>query len=149
MRGARELPPGMAQTYIQGASDSPLVGYLKRILRDSSVHVTEHPATEAAVLKVRTSSNRKVLSVDRNAKAQEYELQYSVTFSLSIPGVEQGIPEKTISMSRDYFFDRLAVLAVNEEEAVLVREMQRELAHMIVEQIAAYPWQEASAATPE
>jgi LPS-assembly lipoprotein len=150
LRGARELPPGMAQTYIQGGtSGSALVGYLKRFLRDSSVQVTEYPATDIAVLKVRESSTRRVLSVGNDAKAREYEVEYRATFSVAIPGMEQEFPEKTITLSRDYIFDRLAVLAVNEEEAMLVRDMQRELARMIVEQIAAYPWQPASTVTPE
>src|SRR5687768_8264999 len=106
LRGARELPVGMAQTYIQAeTSGSALVGYLKRFLRDSSVQVTTHFAADTAVLKVRESSSRKVLSVGTDAKAREYEVQYSATFSLTIPGMEQEFPEKTITLSRDYIFD--------------------------------------------
>lgn len=147
LRGARELPPGMAVTCIEaGTPGSPLVAYLKRFLRDSSVQVTGHNAPDVAVLKVRESSARRVLSVGTDAKALEYEVQYSVTFDLSIPGVQREFPEKTITLSREYLFDRLSVLAVGEEEAMLVRDMQRELARMIIEQIAAYPWQDTSAA---
>lgn len=146
LRGARELPPDMAQTYIEaGTPGSPLVGFLKRYLRESSVRVTDYHSPETAVLKVRESLSRRVLSVGEDAKAREYEVLYSVTFGLAMPGGRREFPEKTITLSRDYFFDRLAVLAVNEEEAVLVRDMQRELARMIVEQIAAYPWQDAAA----
>jgi LPS-assembly lipoprotein len=147
LRGARELPAGMAETFIQAATPgSALVTQLKRFLRDSSVHVIEHPANNAAILKVRESSTRRVLSVGTDAKAREYELQYSATFSITIPGQKREFPEKTIRLSRDYSFDRLAVLAANEEEAMLMRDMQRELARMMIEQIAAYPWQDATAA---
>jgi LPS-assembly lipoprotein len=145
LRGARELPAGMAETFIQaGTPGSALVTQLKRFLRDSSVRVAEYPRSNSAVLKVRESSTRRVLSVGTDAKAREYELQYSATFSVSIPGLEREFPEKTISLSRDYSFDRLAVLAANEEEAMLMRDMQRELARMMIEQIAAYPWQDAA-----
>jgi LPS-assembly lipoprotein len=145
LRGARELPAGMAETFIQaGTPGSALVTQLKRFLRDSSVRVTEYPGSNAAILKVRESSTRRVLSVGTDAKAREYELQYSATFSVTIPGLEREFPEKTISLSRDYSFDRLAVLAANEEEAMLMRDMQRELARMMIEQIAAYPWQDAA-----
>ena len=144
LRGAHELPPGMAETFIQaGTPGSALVVQLKRLLRESTVRVTEHQASNAAVLKVRESSTRRVLSVGADAKAREYELQYSATFSVTIPGVEREFPEKTISLSRDYSFDRLAVLAANEEETMLMRDMQRELARMMIEQIAAYPWHTA------
>jgi LPS-assembly lipoprotein len=141
LRGARELPPGMAVTYVQaGTPGSPLATYLKSFLRESSVRPVDQAMPDAAVLKVRDSTKRRVLSVDTNAKAREFEVQYSATFSLSIPGVESELPEKTITLSRDYVFDRQAVLAVNEEEAMLLQDMQRELARMIIEQIAAYPW---------
>src|SRR5688500_3439916 len=90
LRGARELPAGMAETFIQaGTPGSALVAQLKRFLRDSSVRVTEHPGDSAAVLKVRESSTRRVLSVGTDAKALEYELQYSATFSVTIPGMER------------------------------------------------------------
>lgn len=149
LRSARELPAGMSQTYIQaGTPGGVLVNYLKRFLRDSSVHVIEYPAPDAAVLKVRESSTRRALSVGTDAKVLEYEIQYSATFSLTVPGMERELPERTISLSRDYMFDRLAVLATGEEEAMLVRDMQRELARMIVERIAAYSWQDAPA-TPK
>jgi LPS-assembly lipoprotein len=147
LRGARELPAGMAETFIQaGTPGSALVVQLKRLLRESTVRVTEHPQENTAVLKVRESSTRRVLSVGTDAKAREYELQYSATFSVTIPGMEREFPEKTISLSRDYSFDRLAVLAANEEESMLMRDMQRELARMMLEQIAAYPWQDAPSA---
>jgi LPS-assembly lipoprotein len=150
LRGSRELPAGMAETFIQaGTPGSALVSQLKRFLRDSSVRVTEHPGSNTAVLKVRESSTRRVLSIGADAKAREFELQYSVTFSVTIPGMEREFPEKTISLSRDYSFDRLAVLAANEEEAMLMRDMQRELARMMIEQIAAYPWNIAPSAISE
>ena len=150
LRGPRELPAAMAMTHIQaGSPGSVLVAYLKRSLQESSVRVTDHALPDAAVLKVRESTSRRVLSVDTDAKAREFELQYSATFSLVIPGMQREFPDKTIALSRDYVFDRQAVLAAGEEEAMLLREMQRELARMIVEQIAAYPWQDASAATPK
>jgi LPS-assembly lipoprotein len=150
LRGARELPAGMALTHIQsGTPGSPLVAYLKRFLRDSSVQVVEQPAPDAAVPKIRESSTRRVLSVGTDAKAREYELRLSAIFSLSMPGTERGFPEKTITLSRDYVFDRLAVLAANEEETMLARDMQRELARMIVGQIAAYPWQDTPTVSGE
>lgn len=149
LRGARELPPGMALTHIEaGNPGSPLIGFLKRSLRESSVRVTDHPAPGAAALKVRETLSRRVLSVGEDAKAREYEVLYSATFSLDMPGFQQEFPEKTITLRRDYVFDRQAVLAVNEEEAMLVRDMQRELARMIVEQIAAYPWRDAAGSPP-
>ncbi|HEX5055499.1 MAG TPA: LPS assembly lipoprotein LptE [Gammaproteobacteria bacterium] len=148
LRGARELPAGMAVTYVQaGAPGSPLAAYLKSFLRESSVRAVDYATPDAAVLKVRDSTRRRVLSVDAHAKAREFEVQYSATFSLSMPGAESEFPEKTITLSRDYVFDRQAVLAANEEESMLLQEMQRELARMIVEQIAAYPWRSAPADT--
>jgi LPS-assembly lipoprotein len=150
LRGARELPAGMALTHIETRTpDSPLTGYLKSYLRESSVRVTAEPAPDAAVLKVRESSSRRALSVGSDAKVREYEVEYRATFSVNIPGMEHAFPEKTVTLSRDFIFDRLAVLAADEEEAALVREMQRELARIIVEQIAAYPWREAAAVSGE
>jgi LPS-assembly lipoprotein len=147
LRGARELPAGMAETRIEaGTPGSALVAYLKRFLRDSAVRVTERSTGDAALLKIHESTTRRVLSVGTDAKALEYEVLYSATFSLRIPG-KQEFPEKTITLSRDYIFDRQAVLAANEEENMLVRDMQRELARMIVEQIAAYPWRDAATAS--
>ena len=148
LRGAYELPSGMAKTHIQAEnSGSVLVGHLRRSLKSAAVDVVEHATPEVALLKIRESSARRVLSVGADSKALEYELQYTVTFSVDMPGPDDELPEQSITLSRDYIFDPLGVLAVNEEEAMLLRDMQRELARMIIERIAAYTRPDTAAGT--
>lgn len=137
--GNRALPAEMAVTAIEAPSQtSELVRHLKRALRSADVTVVETEAVPgAALLTLSEELDRRVLSVDSEGRAVEYELLYTVTYRVSRDDIAWEIPEQSFTLSRDYYFDRLEALAASRQEALLRQDMQREMARLILDRIRA------------
>src|SRR5690606_12970522 len=126
----------MAVTVVKAPSQtSELVRQLKRALRSADVAVVEEDLPQAARLTLREELDRRVLSVDSEGRAVEYELNYTVSFDVSRDDIDWRIPEQSMTLSRDYFFDRLDVLAADRQEALLRQDMQREMARLVLDRI--------------
>ena len=67
------------------------------------------------------------------AKASGYLLLYSVSFKLDGP---QPIAPQTIRLQRTYTFDPTQVLAREQQEQELLRDMRRDAAQQIVRRLA-------------
>lgn len=143
------LPPEMAVTFIEAPSQtSHLVRQLKRALRSADILLVEEIIPAAAVLRLREDLERRVLSVDSQGRAVEYELYYTVNFAVSRNDIEWEIPSQSITLTRDYFFDRLDALGADRQEALLRQDMQRELARLILDRIRATKLSEEDATSP-
>jgi LPS-assembly lipoprotein len=138
LRGAYQLPPQMATTMIRSANmNGELVHSLKRSLETSNINVVQ-AANDAenkdrvAVLRiVRENDSKRVLSVDANGRVREYELQYEIAIELS--GADGFfVPEQKLELSRDFLFDPEDVLGKSDEEAELIRDMQQDMARLIM-----------------
>ncbi len=137
LRGAVSLPPGLDAIRIAGPID--IRNALTQLLDSGGVHVQPVGGSAEALLQVSGERfNRRVLSVDPNTgKESEFELAYQVTFEVTGAEGEELMPEQTVSLIRDYVFDRDAVLGKSREQNVLRVEMLRDAAAQIVRRIAA------------
>lgn len=136
--GNAALPVEMAVTAIDAPSQtSELVRQLKRALRSVDIVVAEEDLPQAALLSLREGLDKRVLSVDSEGRAVEYELNYTVSFDVSRDDIDWRIPEQSITLSRDYFFDRLDALAADRQEQLLRQDMQREMARLVLDRIRA------------
>lgn len=137
LRGAIKLPTALEKTYIPAAGvPADLLDQLRLALSGNGAVVVDTPLAGASVLKIlKVTSGRRVLSVDRAGKVQEYELRYSVRFSLTGDhGVELVAPQ-TVQVARDYLFNETEVLAKSEEEAELYRDMRRDVVDTIIRRL--------------
>jgi LPS-assembly lipoprotein len=136
--GGQALPAEMTATYIQAASQtSELVRQLKRGLASAGVQVLDQSAASVAVLTLDETRDKRALSFDTEGRALEYEISYTAGFSVERGDSAWRIPRQTITLSRDYYFDSLDALAADRQEALLVRDMQRELARLVLDRIRA------------
>ena len=137
LRGAVSLPPGLDAVRIAGPID--IRNALTQLLDSGGVHVQPVGGSAEALLQVSGERfNRRVLSVDPNTgKESEFELAYQVTFEVTGAEGEELMPEQTVSLIRDYVFDRDAVLGKSREQDVLRVEMRRDAAAQIARRIAA------------
>lgn len=136
LRGAIELPPQLARTQLVGINErSELADEMTAALDGAGAQVVTTDAT--AQLHVSGErQNRRLLSVGRTGRASEYEVTYQFSFELRVPVVSKDkdgkdkvhyrvlVPRQSVSLSRDYSFDRNNVLGKGEEEDLLVREMR-------------------------
>jgi LPS-assembly lipoprotein len=75
---------------------------------------------------------RRVLSVGSSGKVQEYELHYSVNYMLHENGGRAIIDTQSLDLLRDFTFTGVDVLAKADEEELLYKGMQQQVAQLIL-----------------
>jgi LPS-assembly lipoprotein len=135
LRGTVDLPAALQTMQLESpAPDSELVREVRRMLRNNDVTLTEEPVATTYRLGIGSEqSSERVLSVNANARAGEYELTSSVAVQLR-RGTEVLGPE-TLSVSRVYLTDPENAVAKNEEAELIRTEMRRELAQQILRRL--------------
>ena len=73
-----------------------------------------------------------MLTLDSDGKAREYELSLNVTFNVKRPDNSYLLREQSVSLNRDFVFDKRNLLGANEEEQQLFSEMRSDAAKLIV-----------------
>ncbi|UCE88142.1 MAG: hypothetical protein JSW10_07120 [Pseudomonadota bacterium] len=125
LRGAADLPEAMESTFLEGVGlNSDLGRALQQSIRSGGGRVVTRAEDASAVLAVqRNDMRRRVLSVDAQGKANEYELTYTLGFALKDPGGTPLLEPQTIAVVRAFNFDADNALAMSNEEARLAQEM--------------------------
>ena len=136
LQGAGNLPPALTKTYI--ATTSPHSEFLTTLtdtlrLRGSQIVDSREQAQSVLDISVDDTGQR-VLSVSARNIPREYEVYYSITFSLQI-GAEQVITHESLIATRSYTYDETQVLAKAAEEDVLRRALAEDLARRLVRRI--------------
>lgn len=145
-----KLPPQMHATTIVAANPySPLVRELTRALSGADVTVVPAGAKAAAELHIlQDAGSQRVLSVDSNDRPQEYELAYTVQFSLTQAGAALLAPQ-TVTLTRNFVFNPNNVLAANEQAARLLDAMRDDIVRVVLRRLAAVkPGAAPAGATP-
>ncbi len=139
LRGGVALPPAMQYTRIViGNPYSPLASDLRRALQASGVTVTENPDLATASLQILgESTNRRVVSVDAQGKAREFELQYKVEFVATGKGAQPLVKRQAVTLVREYLYDENEVLGTAGEEDVLLRDMRHDMVRLILTRLEA------------
>ncbi len=129
--------PDIAQQTLEISGGSAEFRYLLRsTLREQGVRIDAEGA-ELIVHLQGPERRRRVLAVDQEFDAREYELVMHLTVRLQVPGAEKSEP-LTLSRTRNWLFDARHTLAADEERAVLEQEMRLELMEALVLHIQAH-----------
>jgi len=146
LQGAGTLPPAMARTYID--TDRPHSDFLETltsVLQQRGAEVLAAPEEGGAVLDIAADeTGQRVLSVSARNIPREYEVFYSVTFSLRV-GAESLIDNESLAVTRAYTYDETQVLAKAAEEEILREALAADLARRVMQRIQALG---ATAAVP-
>ena len=135
LRGSVDLPPALQTMQLESpVPDSEIVREVRRMLRNNEVTLTDAPGATTYRLGIGgEQASERVLSVNANARAGEYELTTSVAVQLrrgtDVLGTE------TLSVSRVYLADPENAVAKNEEAELIRDEMRRELAQQILRRL--------------
>jgi LPS-assembly lipoprotein len=138
LRGGVPLPASLSPLEVQGASNV-LEERLRIFLGDAGVRMVRNDEKPASTLVVKAEDfHQRVLSVDSHTgKAREFELIYSVSFQLEGPEAKPILPQRQVTLVRDYTFDTNAVIGTSRERGVLETEMRRDAAAAIVRRLNA------------
>ncbi len=78
-----------------------------------------------------------VVGVNTSGQVREYQLRLRVFFKLRTPKGRELIPLTEIEQNRDISFNESVVLAKENEEALLYRDMQTDIAQQLMRRLAA------------
>jgi len=105
---------------------------LVRVLHANDVDVIPLSKGQQPVLQMQpVEIGKEVLSVDQDVRAREFSLITKVRFRLKgVPGASTS--ERSARVRRDLVVDPIQVLGSEQEERRLLKEMEQELAQMVV-----------------
>ena len=147
LRGAVRIPAQLDVVYIKDSQPaSTIYPLITETLQDKKVIIADNPDEarhkDAAPDKVTailhlTDENfqKRLLSSSKSSQIKEYQLNYSISFSVKSSDGETLLPSQTIRLAREQSFDEAKVLAKIEEQEALrhsmiedaVRQMLRRL----------------------
>jgi LPS-assembly lipoprotein len=125
--------------YIAFPENSPMGVELRRNLRGADgVTVVTDPAKAEAKLDVLSETRGKsILSLSSQGRVREYLLTYTLVFRVRDAKDAEMLGATQISLKRSVIFNESQVLAQENEEAVLYRDMQSDLVQQILRRLAA------------
>lgn len=137
LQGTAKLSPSMSVIYVD--ADDRYTDFnraLRDRLRTSGAKVTERMADATAVVRiVKDQSGQRVLSVSARNTPEEYEVFYTVEYTVTSGGAEL-ISAQPIEVTRDYSYDTTAVLAKQREQAILREALAQDLAALVLRRLA-------------
>jgi LPS-assembly lipoprotein len=136
LRGQAELP--FESLHIPG--NNPLAVELKRnVAAASKTRLVDKPGDAQAVLGFTQELRDKIiLSFSAAGRVSEYQLRYRVGFRVTDPkGAQVYLPSSEILVTRDMGYSDAQVLAKETEEALLFRDMQRDMVQQIMRRLVA------------
>jgi LPS-assembly lipoprotein len=137
LQGTARLPEIMAATYVD--TDDSFTDFnrmLRENLEASGVRLVADRNQASAIVKIlHDDSGQRVLSVSARNTPEEYEVFYSIEYSVHSQTGELIAPQH-LERTRDYSYDTTAVLAKQREQAVLREALARDLAGLVVRRLA-------------
>ena len=136
-QGVRPLSPVMKVTYLDAKDErSDFLRGLSSALEANGATLAATRDGATAVLNVeRDETGQRVLSVSARNTPTEYEIYYTVTYSVTAGG-EEVLPPRTLTLTRDYSFNEEALLAKQHEEEFLREALARDLVSQVMRSLA-------------
>ncbi len=137
LRGAQQLP--FESLYLGISEYSELGAALKRNIRAAGgTRLTDKPEDAQAVLAVvGEARERIILSLSAAGRVRELQLRYRFIFRVHDNKGKEFVPQSEIVLKRDLTYDDSVVLAKEQEEVLLYRDMQNDLVQQIMRRLAA------------
>jgi LPS-assembly lipoprotein len=137
LQGELVAPPGMERTYIDAVErNSQFHRELRRQLLAAGVELTDAPGEATAILAVTADeTGQRVLSVSARNVPTEYEVFYSIEYSL-VSGEQMLLAPQELTFTRDYTWDETLVLGKAREEDLLRDSIVRDLVRTVLKQIS-------------
>jgi len=137
LRGAAELPSDMARTYI--ATDDRLSLFYRQLraeLRGNGVDIVDTPVDATAVLNILYDrTGQRVLSVSARNVPREFEVFYTVGFSLDV-GETAALAAQEQTVTRNYTYDETLVLGKAHEQEILREAIAADVVRLVMYQLA-------------
>jgi len=137
LQGRASLPALVKTPYLEAPDrQSDFVRSLLHALLANGAQPMQDKAHASVVVSVlRDNVTRRVLSVSALNQPNEYEVTYTVSFSVTA-GDKELLPAQELSATRTYSFDERLLLAKEHEEEILRADMAHDLADMVMRRLS-------------
>ena len=137
LQGALTTPAEMERTYVDAVDRYSLFHReLRSQLRAAGVELVDAAEDSTAILSIRIDdTGQRVLSVSARNVPTEYEVYYTVEYSIS-SGEKILLSPQDVSLTRDYTYDTTMVLGKAQEEAMLREVVVKDLVRIVLKQIS-------------
>jgi len=137
LRAAPDIPAEMSRTYIS-ADDrySQFYRKLRDELGNAGVQLVDSPAKSSAVFSILADeTDRRVLSVSARNVPREYEVYYTIYYSVE-SGNDTIMTPQSLTLTRDYTYDETLVLGKAREEELLREAIVDDLVRIVLKQLS-------------
>ncbi|MBU1689622.1 MAG: hypothetical protein KJ958_02780 [Gammaproteobacteria bacterium] len=143
LRGVATLP--FESLYVDGSGNPALAAEIGRAIRSGTqTRLTEKADDAQAVLQMQgTAREKRILALSGAGRVREYELIYRVGFRLLDKKGRDLISTQPIELRRAMLYDDAQVLAKEQEEALLYRDMQNDMLGQLIRRLASAKLQPA------
>jgi LPS-assembly lipoprotein len=137
LQGAFTPPAGMDRTYIAADDEySPFLRELEAGLRSAGVNIVDSASDATATFTISfDQTSQRVLSVSARNVPTEYEVYYTISYGLD-SGANTLMPQRTLTLTRDYTYDSTLVLGKAREEELLREAIVKDLVRIVMKQIS-------------
>jgi len=137
LQGRAPLPATVKTPYLEAPDrQSDFIQSLRRTLLSNGAQLAGQRDKASAVVSIlKDSVSRRVLSVSATNQPNEYEVTYTVAFSVTAGDKELLAPQE-LSATRTYSFDERLLLAKGHEEDILREDMAHDLADMVMRRLS-------------
>jgi len=137
LEGRTPLPESMKRAYVQATDmQTDFAQSLRKALLTSGSRPPSDKKTASSIVNILEDTVvRRTLSVSAQNKPNEYEITYTVRFSVTA-GDQELLAPQDISATRSYSFDETRLLAKEHEESILRQAMAHDLADRVIRQLS-------------
>jgi len=137
LEGRTPLPESMKRAYVQATDmQTDFAQSLRKALLTSGSRPPSDKKTASSIVNILEDNVvRRTLSVSAQNKPNEYEITYTVRFSVTA-GDQELLAPQDISATRSYSFDETRLLAKEHEESILRQAMAHDLADRVIRQLS-------------
>lgn len=131
------MPAEMQRTYLDPVDKHSLFHReLRSQLQAAGVELVDTPDNSTAILSIRIDeTDQRVLSVSGRNVPTEYEVYYTVEYSIS-SGEKVLLSPQDVTLTRDYTYDTTKVLGKSREESMLREAVVKDLVRIVLRQIS-------------
>ncbi len=132
--------------YLPAATSGIALDLKRYIQAGTNARVVDDAAKADAIMQFTEEGRLKeVLSLTGTGKVREFQLRYRVGFRVHDGKGTDFVPQSVIQLTRDVTFNDAEILAKEQEEQILFRDMQTDMVQQILRRLAAAKRQKPAA----
>ena len=136
-RGLKGAEFPFSSLYLKSAAPTPFISDLQNSLELYKIKVTATAAEADLTLHIVSEANDKqILSLSGAGQVLEYQLRYRVSLRAYDRQLNDWIPAGEISLQRTLAYDAAQILAKEQEEALLYRDMRSDAVQQVMRRLS-------------